>query len=46
MQNTLKNNRCFVQIEAFESREQVIEMMANTGYRLVKSLLPNFIFEN
>jgi len=46
MMRTLRENRCIVQIEAFESRAQVISMMADAGYNLVASFSPNFVFDN
>jgi FkbM family methyltransferase len=46
MRRTLRQNRCVVQIEAFESRDQVVAMMTETGYDLVADYSPNFIFEN
>ncbi len=46
MARILRQNWCLVQIEAFETREQVITMMAAAGYELVKNFLPNFVFEN
>jgi hypothetical protein len=45
MQNTLRRNRCIIQIEAFETRDQVISMMKDAGYDLVLALSPNFVFE-
>jgi FkbM family methyltransferase len=44
MTRTLRENRCLVQIEAFETRDQVIDMMAVIGYELVASFAPNFVF--
>ncbi len=46
MARTLRSNRCLVQIEAFETRDRVIAMMAEAGYDLVADFLPNFVFEN
>jgi FkbM family methyltransferase len=46
MQRTLRSNTCLVQIEAFESKDQVIAMMAEAGYDLVETSAPNFVFEN
>ena len=46
MTRTLRENRCVVQIEAFESRDQVISIMADAGYNLVASFSPNFVFDN
>jgi FkbM family methyltransferase len=45
MQNTLRQNRCIIQIEAFETRDQVISMMKDAGYDLALALSPNFVFE-
>jgi FkbM family methyltransferase len=45
MQRTLRANRCLVQIEAFETTEEVIAMMAAAGYPLVEISSPNFVFE-
>jgi FkbM family methyltransferase len=46
MERTLRENRCFVQIEAFETRDQVISIMAAAGYDLVADLSPNLVFDN
>jgi FkbM family methyltransferase len=46
MMRTLRENRCVIQIEAFETRDQVISIMAAAGYDLVESFSPNFVFEN
>lgn len=47
MMRTLRDNRCVVQIEAFENRrDQVMSIMADAGYRLALALSPNFVFEN
>jgi FkbM family methyltransferase len=46
MKRTLQQNRCIVQIEAFETRDQVIAMMTAAGYDLVRNFSPNFVFEN
>jgi FkbM family methyltransferase len=46
MERILRENRCVVQIEAVETLDQVISIMADAGYRLVASFSPNFIFEN
>ena len=40
MERTLRQNRCIVQIEAFETRDQVIAMMAAAGYRLAANFSP------
>ena len=45
MQRTVRRNRSIVQIEAVETRDQVVSMMAEAGYALVSSLYPNFVFE-
>jgi FkbM family methyltransferase len=45
MQRVLRENHCLVQIEAFETREEVIAMMAGAGYPLVETSTPNFVFE-
>jgi hypothetical protein len=45
MQRTLRRNKCIVQVEAFETRDRVISMMAEVGYGLVLALPPNFVFE-
>jgi FkbM family methyltransferase len=45
MHRLLSNNRCVVQIEAFETCDTVHTMMAEVGYRPAKSLPPNYIFE-
>jgi len=45
MQRTLRRNKCIVQIEAFETRDQVISTMTDAGYDLVLALAPNFVFE-
>lgn len=46
MARTLRSNRCLVQIEAVETRDRVVAMMADAGYDLVADYLPNFVFEN
>jgi FkbM family methyltransferase len=46
MARTLRGNRCLVQIEAFETKDRVIAMMAEAGYDVVADFLPNFVFEN
>ena len=45
MQLALRRNRCIVQIESFEARDQVISIMAEAGCDLVLSSYPNFVFE-
>jgi FkbM family methyltransferase len=45
MARTLGQNHCVVQIEAFETRDQVIAIMAGAGYDLVADFSPNFVFE-
>jgi FkbM family methyltransferase len=45
MERTLRRNKCIVQIEAFETRDQVVSTMARAGYDLVLALPPNFVFE-
>ena len=45
MQRTLRQNRCLVQIEAFEP-SGVFSFMDAAGYRLTKDFLPNYVFEN
>jgi len=45
MARTLRQNRCIVQIEAFETRDQVISIMNGAEYDLVADFSPNFIFE-
>ncbi len=45
MTRTLRDNRCLVQIETFETRDQVVAMMAEIGYDLVLSFAPNFVFD-
>jgi len=46
MERTLRQNRCIVQIEAFETRDEVISMMSAVGYKLIASFLPNYVFAN
>jgi FkbM family methyltransferase len=46
MKRTLQQNRCIVQIEAFETRDQVVAMMTAEGYKFVGEFSPNFVFEN
>lgn len=46
MARTLRDNRCVVQIEAFETKDRVIAMMRDAGYDLVADYLPNYVFEN
>jgi FkbM family methyltransferase len=46
MKRTLRQNRCIVQIEAFDTRDQVIATMAAAGYDLARNFSPNFVFEN
>ena len=45
MARTLRDNRCVVQIEAFDTRDQVIAIMAAAGYGLAADFTPNFVFE-
>jgi FkbM family methyltransferase len=45
MTRTLGENRCLVQVEAFETRDQVISIMAGAGYGLVADFTPNYVFE-
>jgi FkbM family methyltransferase len=45
MTRTLRENRCLVQIEAFENRDQVVAMMAEIGYEVVGRFAPNFVFD-
>ena len=45
MTRTLRENRCPVQIEAFDNRDQVVAMMAEIGYELAASFAPNFVFD-
>ena len=46
MPQTLSQNRCIVQIEAFETRNEVISIMTAAGYDLAASFAPNFVFES
>jgi FkbM family methyltransferase len=45
MERILRENECMIQIEAFETRDQVTSLLAAAGYGLVKSFPPNFVFE-
>jgi hypothetical protein len=44
MLRTLRDNRCVVQVEAVDTRDQLIAMMTQAGYDLVRSLVPNYVF--
>jgi FkbM family methyltransferase len=44
MQRLLRQNTCLVQIEAFETRNEVVAMMAAAGYDFVEAFSPNFVF--
>jgi FkbM family methyltransferase len=44
MMLTLRQNKCLIQIEAFETRDQVIAMMEEAGYIMIDSFSPNFVF--
>jgi FkbM family methyltransferase len=46
MERTLRQNECMIQIEAFETRDQVTSLLAAAGYDLVASFPPNFVFHN
>ena len=46
MERTLRQNECMIQVEAFETRDQVAQLLAAAGYDLVASFPPNFVFEN
>jgi FkbM family methyltransferase len=46
MKRTLKQNHAVIQIEAFETKDQVIATMAAAGYDLIGSFHPNFVFKN
>jgi FkbM family methyltransferase len=45
MERILRENECMIQIEAFETQDQVTSLLAAAGYALVKSFPPNFVFE-
>jgi len=46
MPRILSQNRCIVQIEAFETRNEVISIMTAAGYDLAANFAPNFVFES
>jgi FkbM family methyltransferase len=46
MERTLRHNECMIQVETFDTRDQVASLMAAAGYRLAASFPPNFVFEN
>ena len=46
MEQTLRRNECMIQVEAFETRDQVASFLSAAGYDLVASFPPNFVFEN
>jgi FkbM family methyltransferase len=46
MQRTLRQNECMIQVEAFDTLDQVTSLLAAAGYDLVTRFPPNFIFEN
>ena len=46
MARLLRENRCIVQIEAFETRDRVLSIMTAAGYNLTENFSPNFVFEN
>jgi FkbM family methyltransferase len=46
MQNLLRKNACVVQIEALETREEVVAIMAAADYALVEDFAPNLVFSN
>src|SRR5271170_2930993 len=46
MERTLRQNRCIVQIEAFDTRDKVIATMTAAGYRLAVNFEPNYVFEH
>jgi FkbM family methyltransferase len=44
MQRLLRQNTCLVQIEAFETRDEVIALMAAASYDLADEFSPNLVF--
>jgi FkbM family methyltransferase len=46
MERTLRENECMIQIELFDTRDQVVSLLAAAGYDLVASFAPNFVFQN
>jgi FkbM family methyltransferase len=46
MQRTLRENQCMIQVESFETLDQVTSLLTAAGYDLVARFPPNFIFEN
>jgi len=45
MTRTLRHNRGVVQIESWETRKDVVGIMADCGYRVIADLRPDVIFE-
>jgi FkbM family methyltransferase len=46
MQRILRQNECMIQVESFDTLDQVTSLLTAAGYDLVARFPPNFIFEN
>jgi hypothetical protein len=46
MEQTLRNNRCIIQVETFNYLDQVRSLLAAEAYQLVADFFPNFVFSN
>ena len=46
MQRILRENECMIQVESFETLDQVTSLLTAAGYDLVARFPPNFVFEN
>jgi len=46
MQRILRQNECMIQVESFDTLDQVTSLLTAAGYDLVARFPPNFVFEN
>jgi FkbM family methyltransferase len=46
MERILRENECMIQVESFETLDQVTSLLTVAGYDLVARFPPNFVFEN
>jgi hypothetical protein len=46
MEQTLRNNRCIIQVETFNDLDQVRSLLGAEAYQLVADFFPNFVFSN
>jgi FkbM family methyltransferase len=46
MKQTLRDNRCIIQVETFKHLDRVRSLLATEGYRMRADFFPNFVFSN